>query len=288
MRKRNVLNSPRLRQVKKKKRKIFWLKVLFFALLAGCVLSGIILLARWQKLNIQSVQVIGADGADASALKGAVEKEISGDYLLFLPKANIFIYPSGSIQKNLSDSFKMFKDISLKISTSGVLEVSVTPRKGAYLWCGDMFANGGANPCYFMDDGGYIFEKAPYFSGSVYFKFYGKLARDESDPAGENYLSGIFSKIISFKNTLDQMNIKPMALQGMDNGEMEFFLYSPNSSSSLPPAVIFNSSSDFTKLAENLQTALSTEPLKSEYRKKYASLQYIDLRYGNKVYYKFK
>ena len=45
--------------------------------------------------------------------------------------------------------------------------------------------------------------------------------------------------------------------------------------------------SDFEKLAENLQAALMTEPLQSDFKNKFSSLLYIDLRFGNKVYYKF-
>ena len=46
--------------------------------------------------------------------------------------------------------------------------------------------------------------------------------------------------------------------------------------------------SDFQKIAENLQAALATEPLRSDFKNKYSSLLYLDLRYGNKVYFKFK
>jgi nucleoside-diphosphate-sugar epimerase len=39
---------------------------------------------------------------------------------------------------------------------------------------------------------------------------------------------------------------------------------------------------------ENLDAAIDTEPLKSKLKNKFSSLEYIDLRYGNKVYDKFK
>jgi hypothetical protein len=56
--------------------------------------------------------------------------------------------------------------------------------------------------------------------------------------------------------------------------------------SSLAP-IKFKLNSDFENLAENLDAALDTDPFKTEFKNKYALLQYIDLRFGNKVYYKF-
>jgi hypothetical protein len=54
------------------------------------------------------------------------------------------------------------------------------------------------------------------------------------------------------------------------------------------PEIIFKIDSDFQKIAENLQAAITTEPLQTDFKNKYSSLLYIDLRFGNKVYYKFR
>ncbi len=287
MKRRDFRNSPGIRQIKKKKRKILGQKILFSFLLSAGIFTGTVFLFGWQKLNIQTVKVSEAAGAETEKIKQSVEKEISGNYLFFFPKKNFLLYPSRSILKKLSGEFKMFKDISLRISKDRALLVSLTPRKASYLWCGEEYKRSAKEPCYFLDDTGYIFEEAPFFSGNVYFKFYGKLAGEESNPAGMEYLSGIFNKIILFKKTLEEIGLRPFALQGMDAGNMEFFLSSSNSSP-LPPAVIFNANGDFNILAENLHTALSTEPLRSDFQKKYSSLEYIDLRYGNRVYYRFR
>jgi len=71
------------------------------------------------------------------------------------------------------------------------------------------------------------------------------------------------------------------------DGNVEVFLSAGNSSA-VRPEIIFKSNSNFQNIAENLETALTADPLQSELKNKYSSLQYIDLRFGNKVYYKFK
>jgi len=55
----------------------------------------------------------------------------------------------------------------------------------------------------------------------------------------------------------------------------------------LPSAYILYTVTIMQNIKENLDTALNTEPLKSDFKKKYSSLEYIDLRFGNKVYSKF-
>ena len=150
-----------------------------------------------------------------------------------------------------------------------------------------------AQKCYFMDENGYIFDEAAYFSGGVYFKFYGKISEDgdlskrESSPAGSYFAKENFYKFVLFKKILENMGLKPVALYQEDNGDIKFFLSRENSLS-MGPEIILKVNSDFQKVAENLETALGTEPLQSNFKNKYSSLLYIDLRFGNKVYYKFR
>ena len=151
--------------------------------------------------------------------------------------------------------------------------MSLTERQPKYTWCGETISYGKDQKCNFLDEAGFIFDEAPYFSGEVYFKFYGALPKD-------------FAKFISFKQTLETMGLKPVALYVESDEDMRIFL-STKSSTSMGPEIIFNSSYDLEKTTENLQTALTTEPLQSNFRNKFSSLLYIDLRYGNKVVYKF-
>ena len=82
------------------------------------------------------------------------------------------------------------------------------------------------------------------------------------------------------------MGLKPVILYVKDNEDAKIYL-SKTKKSVLGPEIIFKKDSNFQKIAENLKAALDTESLKSEFKNKYSSLQYIDLRFENKVYYKF-
>ena len=102
-----------------------------------------------------------------------------------------------------------------------------------------------------------------------------KIIRQKKSPA---------YKVIAFKNTLLDLGIKPTSLY-LVGEDIEIYL---SSKSPYSPKIIFKKDFNLEAISENLQTALDAEPLKSNFKNKYASLEYIDLRYGNKVYYKFR
>jgi hypothetical protein len=140
-----------------------------------------------------------------------------------------------------------------------------------------------------MDTEGYIFDVAPYFSGDVYFKFFGKTSGDAANPGsplGLYFLPINFEQFMSFKENIIKMGVKPSALVIKDGDEAELYL-SARGALIDAPKILFKFDTDFNTLAENLQAALTTEPLQSDFVKKYASLLYLDLRFDNKVYYKF-
>jgi len=281
-------------ELKKHRRKVILNKVLMslFALLVVFFLLAYF--SNLKSLNISNVEISGNKVIDTEALKGIVEEQMTGKYLWLFPKTNLLLYPKNNIKNTLQEKFKRLNNINLSIlpparvggaqtGNNRILEVSLGERIAQYTWCGIEYRE--ASPenqkCYFIDENGYIFDEAPYFSGEVYFKFYG--VQSESYFYKKN-----FKQLIAFKNILLNIGLKPVVLYITNNGDVEVFLSKGlSSTSTTPPKIIFKLEADLQNVAENLEAALSTEPLKSKFKNKYSSLLYIDLRFGNKVYDKF-
>ncbi|MEK7128551.1 MAG: FtsQ-type POTRA domain-containing protein [Patescibacteria group bacterium] len=279
IKKKDVLHSPRLLKLKKRRQRVIFIKIFLFLCAFVFILGGAIYVSRISSLNIKTVTITGNKFIETEAIKTAVEKKLAEKYLWFFPKTNIFIYPTKAIKEELRNELKRLKDIDLSLSYGNILDITVSERTASYVWCGDMPPAPDSleqAKCNFLDNSGFMFDEAPYFSGEVYFKFYG------------TDLSGVdFNKLISFKKTLEVAGARPAALFIGENGNIKMFL-SPENSLSIEPEIIFKADADFENVAENLQVALSTEPLKSNFKNKYSSLEYIDLRFGNKVYFKFR
>ena len=283
MQKRNVLNSPRLLELKKHRRRVALSKILMSLLAFLVIFFLLAYFSNFKSLNINNVEITGNKVIDTEALKTTIQEQMTGKYLWLFPKTNILLYPKNSIKNILQEKFKRLNSINLSIKNT-TLEVSLGERTAKYTWCGAESPESSLQnqQCYFVDEEGYVFDEAPYFSGEVYFKFYG--VQSESYFFKQN-----FKQLIAFKDTLIGLDLKPIILYVTNNGDAEIFLSKGMSSTStIGPKIIFKIDADFENVAENLGAALNTEPLKSKFKNKYSSLLYIDLRFGNKVYDKFQ
>ena len=286
MAKRNVLNSPRLLKLKKQRRRVVLGKILILFFGLGIIFSLSVFLSRLDSLNIGEIQIVGHKAVNTGMINEVVKQEIAGYYFWFFPKTNFLIYPQNKIKTELKNKFKTIKDISINDKNMKILVVSLTEREAKYTWCGKTWPETGAETpkCYFTDRDGYIFNEAPYFSGEVYFKLYGPINGETA--LGSYFSENNFSRLILFKETLEALKLKPAVLSIMADGNTKIFL-SGKTASGTGPEIIFKLDFDFKKIAENLETAFKTESLRSKFESKYSALKYIDLRFDNKIYYKF-
>jgi len=296
MKNRRVLNSPRLLKFKKEKQKTFRKKLLWAVFFLVLFFLSLIFLSRWKEMNIENVQVSGNKVLETKIIEQKVREKISGNYFWVFPKTNFIIYPQKEIATDLKNNLKRIKDVFVNDRNIKNLEINITEYNAEYLWCGispvekkevaeeDFLEK---NKCYFMNEDGYIFDEAPYFSGEVYFKFYGNNALNLENPLGTYFFEKDFNRFIYLKKSIEELGIKITSLFVMDNGDVKILL-SPKIINQKNPEIIMKLDSDFTKAIENLQSILNTEPLQTDFKNKYSSLLYIDLRFGNKVFYKFK
>jgi len=280
---RDVLHSPRIAELKKRRRRNVINKILLILGAIGIICIFLAYISKIERLNITDISVTGNKIVDTEEIIVKVKENLEGKYIWLIPKTNFLVIPKNKIKEDLEAQFKRLKDIRVDYSNQRVLEITVSEREGKYMWCGEVLPETELrvedSPCYFADEMGYVFDEAPYFRGDAYFRFYGQLTDSQFAPV-------IWNSLISFRESLIAMKVKPTSMYMKEDGDVEVYL----SSSKMPPLapkIIFKSTSDYQKLTENLEAAMGTEPLHSDFRVKYSSLSYIDLRFGNKVYFKF-
>lgn len=142
--------------------------------------------------------------------------------------------------------------------------------------------------CYFLDASGYVFAKAPAFSGDILVRLYGPLAAEADDAApaktdtiGKYYLpASKFPAIRSMVRGVSLLSLTPSSLVRKEDGDYELLLKGGGK-------ILFSDKEDPVRIVSNLDSALSSDPLKKNMAEKRSALQYIDLRFGNKVFFKF-
>lgn len=282
IRKNATLKPSKLRR---RRRKIFALKTLSFFF----VLIGFVFLLSWlskmQTIQIENIKISGNSTISDNEIIDFVKTETLSKYFRLFSKNSIFLYPRKSIEKTLAENFKKIETISVKSQGLKNILVNMSERKPNSLWCvvsaeDGMVGNKNSEICYFLDKEGLIFSKAPDFSGNSFLRYYG-LIDGEEDPIGKNYVTREkFKEISKFIDSLGILGIKVATFRAETNNDYQIVLKNEIK-------IILDDKQSFDKTLENIQSILSEVDLKGDYSPNNPPrINYIDLRFGNKVYLK--
>lgn len=285
--KRDITTTPRTIELLRRKRKHqHAIAVVCFFLFVGLVV-GLSYFSKYPKFVVTEIKVEGTHIIDAQAVGDLVLEDISGNYVYLFKKANTFILPETKIREDILEKFQRTEKLEIKRVGFRSLLITISERSGSYLWCGASIPTDSAklgDDCYFLNTDGYIFDTAPYFSGEVYFKFYVPLGEGVV-PMGAHVLpKEIFKSIITFIDGVSTLGLHPVSVVMNDENQYELYLSKTGTSN---PKILFNKVSDLPTILSNLSAAINKPEFKTEVIGKYNSLNYIDLRFKNKVLYKF-
>lgn len=285
----DILTSPRMESLKRK-RKIRRRRITILCLILAVVcIGGIAYVSGNSRVTIHSVRVTGTRIINASDIEWSVKDAIAGKYLHLFSKSNILIYPHDSVYEKLLSDFPRISKLSINREGLNTLSITIAERSGSYLYCGaripEIQSEIGEN-CYFINNDGYVFDKAPYFSGTVYFKYYIPLPDGVDTPLGAQVLPPEkFHALARFIDRVIALGFKPTYLV-MNSGDN--VLYLDHGDADTSPVIMFENEDNLDKILENLSLSMSKSEFADDIHSKYTSLLYIDLRFNNKVLYKFQ
>lgn len=257
----------------KRKRRILYLKIFVVVLLVGGLCYSVVLVSRLQYLQITEVIVEGAVAIDPQEIKTIAEQNIAGNYLYVFPRANRLLYPKQIILQTITERYKRLESVVLKRS-GHTLRITISERVPAFMWCKGSGAET-KQDCYFVDKTGYIYAPAPIFSGNTFFIFHGLVTAP--DPIGSFYIDATqFLFLQSFVTYLKDKSVDVFALDAQEDGTYTFYLDKGGK-------LIVDSRQRLESLKPVIETLIINEELLSSTSK---SVEYIDLRYGNKVFFK--
>jgi hypothetical protein len=286
----DIPTSPRVIEIRHKRRVRIIRMIVLLVILLVATTWALSYFSYDKHVTIDNVVVTGNHIIYGDDIKKVVTDNISGKYIYLFSKSNSFIYPHKKIYNKLLLEFPRIESLSINIDNLKTLHVNIIERTGAYLYCGEKIPETktevGEN-CYFINDDGFVLDKAPYFSGNVYFKYYMAMDSGADNPVGKQVVSADeFHRITRFINRSISLDFKPIYILIGNDGINH--LYLENKSGDTIPEIIFKDDDDFELLQDNLSAAMSKEEFASEIKSKYNTLLYIDLRFDNKVLYKFK
>lgn len=272
------------RQLRRKRRVIKASLILFCVLL---FIGIVIAFFNLSKFRIRQISIEGAIGLDQEQLKGEALNFLKGKYLKLFPYDNIFILPEMKLTADLLETFPLLKEIAVRRDFPQKIFITVEERKAEVLWCsGSDSASIPASStstlnslpkesCAFVDDSGFIFQSAPNFSGAIFLKFFDE--REQPSGVGKMMTdSGEFQKLTSFAGLLKEKGFDVSKIILKDAGTYEVHLKESW-------YILLNDKNEPNQTFGNLELVFD-----QDIKEKRPKLDYIDLRFGKKVFYRLK
>lgn len=258
--------SP-LRAKRRRTRVLIGLSILTFGVAATWGVGYMTYLPRFA---VQTVEVSGADDIRANVLRAYVEAELFDGSNALFSRENIFLYPRRSLEEGIQKYFPRIHSVSISRQSlfAQAIQVTVEERGPKAKWCQ-------GESCYLMDDTGYIFAPETTPSTDLYI-VRGSLP-SEGSPVGQRFLQDHLSDTFALLESLKRSGFTPKEV-AVESGK--------DFSITLEQGFVLKVSfdEDPERIAHNLELVLSSDAL----RGREWDLEYLDLRFGNRVYYKFE
>lgn len=263
-----IIYTPEIKKKKDRFSKKIVLGVGLFFLFA-LFLGIAIYLSTLPIFRIEQYEINGNRAIEKNEIESGLNNALSGFYFYFIPRKNYFLVTKKSIEKNLLGVFPRVEEVSIEKKPFRGLLIQIKEREPWAVYC--------SQKCFFIDKSGFAYEESFINSGNLI-----RLIRgdDENIFAGKYALHG---KIISiFSDVEDKINLLelgPVIEYGLSSKSPEELKIKTGGGFYL----IFNLNDDRDKIFTVLETVLN-----EEIKEKRWNLEYIDLRFGNKVFYKYK
>jgi cell division septal protein FtsQ len=260
-----IVKSQQVRARRKRRARLIILSLAGILLIAG---------ALWfiyaPNFAISEISINNDTALKDEILEEVVMYELSEKYFHIFPKSNILIYPRTSLKNKIRSMSWEVLSVNIKRSDAKSIVLDVENRVPYAIWC----KSPSSRECFFIDKNGLIFLPATEFSKKLFPLLVGGIS---GGPLGQQLEDrGIYRNILSFISFLEEggLGVSYTHLDGLDASVK---LASGGS-------IIFDAL-EVEEAAQNVRALLESEEVKED-GFDFDSIEYIDVRYGSKVFWK--
>lgn len=278
------------------KKKRFSRRKTRFFIVAVCVLAcsaAILYLLRLPYWRITNISITGEKTINEVFVTKTVEETLAGTTAYILPRAQIFLVDAKSLAENLKNKFPLAEFIDVKKVYPRTLAIAIQERTFWGIFCNGLIddisnfpSSASSTPveksvlpemisCAYIDKNGFAYTQAPSSSGTLIMKIRSDIPEVLlSSQVVDSHLMETISLIA------DVMSY----IVGEPATGFEFFSNVPSEIrvvTSRGYRIIVKKDDDFGEVAKILKMVLDRE-----IGARRARLSYIDMRFGNKVFYK--
>lgn len=263
-------HGPKRKQKPKKERSL-----LFWQVLTGTVLTIVVaslVYATWYVtrlpvFTITNVEVVGGVTVPHSEVQKVAEAALEGDYYRLVPRRFSYWYPEAVIKDEVRKIGRV-KNVAVERRDRQTVTVVFEEYEPAALWCQDV----STDACLFIDRFGYAFAPAPRLTGSALLRY---VVGDEAPALGVSVLdTDLIKETVAFSEALlSELDLHVVVVEKREDD----FVYRVALGGEIRTSAVIGIDASLA----NLKTVLQSE----EFEDLEAGMfDYIDLRFGNKVF----
>jgi len=265
------------------------------ALVAGLVIiilivGGFFSLLNLDFLRVTKIQILGETSADPEVVRSFVADDLlAGHYLWLVPKNSVFFVSKGQLIELLKKRFLGLATVTITWPDLNTLAIQVTDRETKILWC---VGQEPKKQCFFLSPMGVPYQSAPSFSDSLYVELHSSatttdLTKPVIDPKKLNRVNNFLSYLRSSLPSWPSRGLSLSSVEVESQNDFSAILLKP-SEPNWQGRVFFSTDQTSNNLITNLHSVLKNSDFKTDWVDNNSQLDYLDLRFPGKVFYKFK
>ncbi len=237
------------------------------------VVAGVVALSYVPFLKITSVVVVGSQSVASSSITEFVESQLAGSYSTLLSKHNAFLYPKKDIEDGLLLRYPGLASAVVYAGDFHTLTVTVVERDPKALWCGSVPTQD--TVCYLVDASAVVYPAPADYLGNAYTRYFGVV----STTTPKIFITPQkFQTLISLVDAIDTHLHGDRIASAYVDGHSDVHAVFESGFTLL---FVLEAGDVF----ERFVLALSAEPFVTH---GLGDFEYLDLRFGDKLYYKLK
>lgn len=234
------------------------------AVVLGGLIWGVWQVTRLPVVTISEVTARGGVTIAPQTVVAVAEAELIGSYYRLIPKRFTYLYPKQRIIAAI-EQIPRLESVTIERVERTSLRVRFTEYVPEALWCQ-------AEQCVFIDAAGYAFAEAPVLSGTSFVRYQAGTAMPEVGVVGVP--PSVFRRTQQFSAVLSEaLNLRPQRIW-FDDRDITYLLGGGGE-------IRVARTDDVAALERNLTTLMASEEFA---HLEPGNFEYIDLRYGNKVF----
>ena len=238
------------------------------ALIIGLLFALIYYLTRVESFQLRSVEVIGGQTIPHEAIEKVVQAGIEGSYFKLVPKRFSPFYPQDQLIESIF-AFDRVKNVQVEKTKQQTLTVVFEEYTPYALWC----AQKETELCLFIDGTGFAFSQAPSLEGGAFVRYVeeGAVPKIKTIAFDALFIKQTNSFIEDLK---EKLSLYVTHVRKVGDYDIEYTI-------SGGAVIKVSQTIPSLKTFENLETILHSKEFADTAP---GSFQYIDLRFGDKVF----